>query len=163
VARKPKDRGGTGETEQPRIELPAVITKPSAPQISGGSSETAVESSAGSGGVPQDSIPPEPIRTLTLPYERARMLATMPQSKWSESTKAAFTGMVAALPSAIDALIHAGQRKSFALEGFEIVEVLVCFAFVIWLIVSLITSRIHQTSIEHLEELYPIRPKEPTK
>lgn len=107
---------------------------------------------------PTEAIPPKPIRTVNLPYERAVMLANAPRSKWSESTSAALTGMVAALPSAFDAFIHACVRSPFSVEGFELVQILIFAVFLVWLVVSLINSRIEKTSLEYLGELYPSPP-----
>jgi hypothetical protein len=105
---------------------------------------------------PTETIPPEPIKTVHLPYERATMLANLPRGRWSEGgTPAAFTGMIAALPSAVDALIHACKRSPFSLEGFELVQLLICFGFLVWLIVSLFYSLRGKTSLEYLNELYP--------
>jgi hypothetical protein len=124
------ESGGTGFTEVPHI-------------------------AAGGTPFPQDAITPQPLRILPLPYERARALAMLPRSKWSEGTKAAFAGAIAALPSAIDALIHACGRKPFSLEAFETIQVLLFFGFLVWLVISFITSRIDQTSLEYLGALYP--------
>ena len=105
----------------------------------------------------QASVPisREPVRTLHLPYKSARRLALLPRTKYHrESTMAAFAGTVAALPSAINAVLHAVQRNDFGLGIFESFQVLICFGFLVWLVVSLVYSREEQTSVEYLDELY---------
>jgi len=100
-------------------------------------------------------IASEPIRLLPLPYGSARRLASLPRIKYyNESTAAAFAGAIAALPSATNAVLHAVKRATFGLEIFETVEVLICFGFFVWLIVSLMYSREEKTSAEYLDELY---------
>ena len=100
-------------------------------------------------------ISSEPARTLNLPYESARRLANLPRIKYhKESTAAAFAGAIAALPSAIDAVLHAVRRHPFGLEIFETIQVLICFGFLVWLFVSLMYSREEKTSAEYLDELY---------
>jgi len=96
----------------------------------------------------------EPVRTLHLPYDSARRLAMLPRIKYyNESTAAAFAGTIAALPSATNAVMHAVKRNSFGLEIFETIQVLICFGFLVWLIVSLMYSREEKTSVEYLDEL----------
>jgi hypothetical protein len=104
---------------------------------------------------PTETIPPAPIRTVNLPYERAAMLANAPRSKWSEGTLAAFTGMIAALPSAADAFMHACARNPFSLEFFETIQIMIWFGFFVWMIVSLVSSQFKKTSTQYLDELYP--------
>jgi hypothetical protein len=99
--------------------------------------------------------PREPVRTLDLPYESARRLATMPRTRYhDESTAAAFAGTIAALPSAANAVIHAALRNAFGLEVFETIQVLIFFGFLVWLFASLLYSRGEKTSAEYLDELY---------
>ena len=84
----------------------------------------------------QASVPisREPVRTLHLPYKSARRLALLPRNKYHrESTAAGFAGTIAALPSAINAAIHAVQRNTFGLGIFETLQVLICFGFLVWL------------------------------
>src|SRR5262249_59196141 len=105
----------------------------------------------------QASVPisREPVRTLHLPYKSARRLALLPRNKYHrESTAAGFAGTIAALPSAINAAIQAVQRNTFGLGIFETLQVLICFGFLVWLVVSLVYSREEQTSVEYLDELY---------
>jgi hypothetical protein len=100
------------------------------------------------------SMSSEPVRMLHLPYESARRLAMLPRIKYyNESTAAAFAGTVAALPSATNAVLHAVKRNTFGLEIFETIQVLICFGFLVWLIVSLMYSRQEKTSAEYLDEL----------
>src|SRR5262245_15443017 len=97
----------------------------------------------------------EPKASVPMPYKSARRLASLPRTKYhNESTAAAFAGMIAALPSAINAVIHAAKRSTFGLEIFEMIQVLICFGFLAWLIVSLMYSREEKTSAEYLAELY---------
>ena len=96
----------------------------------------------------------ETARTIHLPYESARRLAMLPRIKYyNESTAAAFAGTIAALPSATNAILHAVKRNTFGLEIFETIQVLICFGFLVWLIVSLMYSRREKTSAEYLDEL----------
>jgi hypothetical protein len=105
----PVTGGGGAENKQQAVVSPAPVQ--------------AVTEKRGTGTeLEVDVIPPQPIKTLHLPFERALMLATLPRKKWDELTWAAFTGAAAALPSAIDAFIHAYHRKPFALEAFETVQ-----------------------------------------
>jgi hypothetical protein len=156
ASRSPPATGGGGaQSKQESVTAP--ITSPTYPisrlEISG----------KGTGGdIPVDAVTPQPIKTLNLPFERALMLATMPRKKWDELTWAAFTGAAAALPSAVDAFIHAYKRNPFALEAFETVQVLIFFGFVVWFI-SLFFSRHEQTSLEYLRELYSLPPPSTTK
>ncbi len=100
-------------------------------------------------------MPSEPARALHLPYESAHKLAMLPRIKYyNESTAAAFAGTIAALPSALNAVIHAVRRNTFGLEFFETIQVLICFGFLVWLIASLMYSREEKTSAEYLDELY---------
>jgi hypothetical protein len=100
-------------------------------------------------------ISSEYVQTLQLPYKSARRLASLPRTKYHrESTAAGFAGTIAALPSATNAVIHAVQRSTLGLEIFETVQVLICFGFLVWLIVSLMYSREEKTSAEYLAELY---------
>jgi len=102
----------------------------------------------------------EPVQTLHIPYESARRLARLPRTKsYIETTAAAFGGTIAALPSATNAVRHALNRNTFGLEIFEIVQVLICFGCLAWLIVSLMHSRQEKTSVEYLDELR--RPSSP--
>jgi len=97
----------------------------------------------------------EPVRTLQLPYESARRLSLLPRTKYhNESSAAALAGTVAALPSAGHAVLHVFQRNTFALEGFEIIQVAIFFGFLVWLLVSLMYSREEKSSGEYLDELY---------
>jgi hypothetical protein len=103
---------------------------------------------------PPAPISSEPVRTLHLPHESARRLAMLPRTKHhKEGTAAAFAGTIAALPSATNAVIHAIRRNTFG-EIFEIIQVLICFGFLVWLIASLVYSREEKTSSEYLDELY---------
>jgi hypothetical protein len=96
----------------------------------------------------------ETARTIHLPYESARRLAMLPRIKYhNESTAAAFAGTIAALPSATNAILHAVKRNTFGLEIFETIQVMICFGFLVWLIVSLMYSREEKTSAEYLDEL----------
>jgi hypothetical protein len=100
-------------------------------------------------------ISSEPVRTLHLPYESARMLAILPRTRYyDESTAAAFAGTIAALPSAANAIFHATQRNTFGLEIFETVQVLIFFGFLVWLFAILMYSREEKTAGEYLHELY---------
>jgi hypothetical protein len=100
------------------------------------------------------SIPSEAVRTLHLPYESARRLTMLPRTKsYNESAAAAFAGTIAALPTAINAVLDAAKRNTFGLEIFEIFQVLICFGCLAWLIVSLMHSRKEKTSVEYLDEL----------
>ena len=148
MARSPSSRfGGAGKETRP------AITEPSPPP--GASTSPGVGSGTELAPIPQHPVPPEPLRTLHLPYERAHKLATLPRKKWDELTWAAFTGAAAALPSAIDAIVHAWKRNPFALEAFETVQVLIFFGFLVWFVVSFLYSRREQTSLEYLSQLYP--------
>jgi hypothetical protein len=101
------------------------------------------------------AISNEPVGTLSLPYESARMLAVLPRTKYyNESTAAAFAGTIAALPSAVSAILHAAQRNTFGLEIFETIQVLIFFGFLVWLFASLLYSRQEKTAGEYLDELY---------
>ncbi len=91
------------------------------------------------------------------------MLATLPRKKWGEESWAALTGALGAIPGALDALHMAGSRPTFSLEGFEIVEILVFFGFVVWLAVAALNSIREKTAMEYLEELYPKRDAKPPK
>jgi hypothetical protein len=147
ATRRPEPRiGGAGKVSLPAIAEPQ-------PQ-----SEAITSEGVGSGGqvvpIPQEPIPPKPLRTLNLPYERAHMLAMLPRKKWDELTWGAFTGAAAALPSAIDALVHAWKRTPFGLEAFETFQVLIFFGFSVWFIVSFLYSQRERTSQEYLNELY---------
>jgi hypothetical protein len=104
---------------------------------------------------PQTPVPPKPLRTLHLPYERAVMLARLPRRKFSESSVAALTGMAGATAGAFNAIHKGFERIPFSLELYELVEVLVFFGFFVWLIVSLFYSLREKTSGEYLGELYP--------
>src|SRR6516165_5462905 len=91
----------------------------------------------------------EPVRTLSLPYDAARLLATLPRTRYyDESTSAAFAGTIAALPSAANAVVHATQRNMFGLEIFETIQVLIFFGFLVWLFVSLMYSRQEKTAAQ---------------
>jgi hypothetical protein len=136
--------GGTGLTVTPT----SVSTSPSIV------AEKLLITSGGTG-FPENQVNPEPIRTLQLPYERARMLATLPRKKWGEESWAALTGALGASPGALDAIHKACQRPAFSLEGYEIVEVLALFGFAVWLIVAIINSIREKTASEYLAELYP--------
>ena len=97
----------------------------------------------------------EPIRVLHLPYESARRLAMLPRIKYyNESTAAALAGMIAALPSATDAVLQTAKHKPFSLELFDTIQVMICFGFLVWLFVSVMYSRQEKTSTEFLNELY---------
>ena len=83
------------------------------------------------------------------------MLAVLPRTRYyNESTAAAFAGTIAALPSAVSAVVHAAQRNIFGLEIFETIQVLIFFGFLVWLFVSLLYSRQEKTAGEYLDELY---------
>lgn len=106
-----------------------------------------------------EAISSKPVGTIPLPYESARMLATLPRTKYyNESTAAAFAGTIAALPSAVSAIIHAARRNTFGLEIFETIQVLIFFGFLVWLFASLLYSRQEKTADEYLEQLYPSTP-----
>jgi hypothetical protein len=97
----------------------------------------------------------DPVRTTSVPYDTARMLAMLPRTRYyNESTAAAFAGTIAALPSAANAVLHAAQRNMFGLEVFETIQVLIFFGFLVWLFASLMYSRQEKTSSEYLDELY---------
>jgi hypothetical protein len=114
-----------------------------------------------SGGTPfpQDSVVPQPIRILPMPFERARELATLPRKKWGEESWAALTGALGASAGGLDAIHKAYVRPTFSIEGFEVVEVLVFFGFLVWLLISVINAVREKTALEYLAELYPDPPK----
>jgi hypothetical protein len=60
-------------------------------------------------------------------------------------------GFDAGLPSAIRG---SRERSHFSLEAFETVQVLICVGFLVWLIVSLLSSRREKGSVDYLNELY---------
>jgi hypothetical protein len=97
----------------------------------------------------------DPVRMTSVPYDTARMLAVLPRTRYyNESTAAAFAGTIAALPSAVNAVVHAAQRNMFGLEIFETIQLLIFFGFLVWLFASLMYSRQEKTSGEYLDELY---------
>jgi hypothetical protein len=107
---------------------------------------------------PSDPVPPQPIKTVHLPYERAYQLATMPRNKWDEKTWSAFWATIASLSGAAEA-IHDGLKSSpFSLGAFNAMQVLIFFGFLIWFIVSRSNLRSTKTSSEYLNELYDLPP-----
>lgn len=97
-------------------------------------------------------IPPQPIKRHHITDEQAEMLATRPRKHWDETTWAAFGGAIAALPSAVDAGISAFKREPLLLQGFELVQVGVFFAFLIWFLARKRHSN-EETSIDLLQRL----------
>jgi hypothetical protein len=107
---------------------------------------------------PTEAVPPQPIKTVNLPFERAQMLATLPRKKWDEWTWAALGGAVAAFPSAIDAIISAYQATPVSFRIFQTIQIVIFGGFLVWFFVSRAYSKGTQTTAEYLNELYSIRP-----
>lgn len=97
---------------------------------------------------------PKPRVFKDLAYEHAHMLATMPRRKVTELYDgAAFGGAVAALPSALDAFVAACRRSPFAVEWFELLQILIFFGFTLWFVIKILGRVGQQTSGEYLAEL----------
>jgi len=117
---------------------------------------------ADAGGTPNfpiDQVTPKPLKTVQLPYERAYMLATLPRQKWDEKTWAAASGAIAALPSAVDAVLSGFHDKEpYSLGAFQIVQVLIFFGFAVWFLSTRVSAKEIKTSGEYLNELYELSP-----
>lgn len=130
--------------------------------MASGAEKALLPSSGASAGAlapfPTEAVPPQPIKTVHLPYERAHMLATLPRKKWDEWTWAALGGAVAAFPSAIDAIISAFQATPVSFKVFQTFQILIFGGFLVWFFVSRAYSKGTQTATEYLNELYSLPP-----
>ena len=105
---------------------------------------------------PIEDVPPAPIRSLRLAFERAHMLATLPRSKLGELFTASFVGAVASLPGAWDGLHQAflkTPREPILL--FSQLEMVVPVILLTLAVFSVLSSREKKTSLQYLAELYP--------
>lgn len=124
-----------------------------------GPSGPPVKKAAGGEGFPTDDIPPHPVRSLRIPFERAHMLATLPRSRLSELVTASFIGFLASLPGGWDGLHQAFfkiPREPLALYSF--LEMSVSLALLILTVSGLFARIGHQTSLQYLASLYDANP-----
>lgn len=84
------------------------------------------------------------------------MLAGAPRKRWSEHTEAALAGLLAALPSAADAIRDAIDRKPISFEPFELVQILIFFGFIVWFITCIVGNRDVKTADDYLREFYQL-------
>ncbi len=103
-----------------------------------------------------EKVPPQPTLVAQVPFERAAMLAAAPRKRWGEHTDAAVSGLLAALPSAIDACVSGLQRKAASFEPFEVVQIIIFVGFGVWCLVCAFGGGTGKTADQILRELYKL-------
>ena len=110
-----------------------------------------------------DEIPPAPIRTVPMPWERAHMLATLPRSRLSDMFWPAITGLAGSASGTLDAIEQAlkfTQKASeqnqiyYGINIYGMINLATTIIFFTLLIVSLFASWWVKTSSQYLNEIY---------
>lgn len=113
--------------------------------------------------LPIEELRPPPIQTISMPRERAHMLATLPRSRLSDMFWPAITGLAGCAPGTLDAIEQAlkftqkvGDQNQiyYGVNMYGIINVIITAVFLTLFIVSVVASLKVKTSTRYLRELY---------